>query len=215
MMDDSGWTPEKKRATWWQEQRSSIRDFGLPGVLGGPWPVTILLVLALGVGSAVIGLIPGVNTHDVTLSGAGAPWIGLVVLLAVAAVWYWRELRHGYPLPWMAIIVAAAVVLALLVNTLALDTLAVEQPDAFIGGMGLGWLMGGLLFLMGFLFEGFALSLLMGVLMGVFLGVLAGFVISFDAVLIMVGIYAPLGVLAGGLAGILRPVVQDFRRKRL
>lgn len=212
-MSENGWVAGPTGAAWWREQRGKVRDFGLPGALAEPLLVMVLLVLSLGVGSAAIGLLPGVDTHAVTLSGAGAPWIGLVVLGIVAALWYGRELRRAFSLPWMAGIAAAAVVLALLANSLALDSLAVDQPDALIGSLGMGWLLGGLLLLMGFLFEGFTVSLLMGVLMGILLGVLLGFVISFDAVLIMVGIYGPLGGLAGGLAGTLRPLLRGLRRR--
>jgi hypothetical protein len=130
------------------------------------------------VGSSFIGLFPGVNTRSATLSGAGAPWIGLIVLLAIAGVWYWRELHNGYSPLGMGVIVACAVAIALLVNTLSLQVLVVRQPDAFIGGLGLGLLFGGLLFLMGFLFKGFMLSVYMGAIMGLFLGGLAGFVIN-------------------------------------
>jgi len=203
-MDYRHASPEQSRAFWWQSQQN---DFGLPDAVYAPLPFAVVLVLALGVGSSFIGLFPGVDTHTATLSGLGAPWIGLLVLLAVAGLWYWRVLHKGYAPSGMAIITLCALVIALLVNTLALDVLAVEYPDAFIGGLGLGLLFGGLLLLIGFLFEKFVLSVLMGLLMGLFLGVLAGFAIGFEAILLLIFIYGPIGALAGGLAGMLRPML--------
>ncbi|MBN2471992.1 MAG: hypothetical protein JXN59_14825 [Anaerolineae bacterium] len=202
---------DERRAYWWQAQRN---DFGLPDFLYAPLPFAVLLVLALGAGSAFLGLYPGVNTHDVTLSGAGAPWIGLLVLVAFAALWYRAILHRGYSLPWMAGIVVLAIGLALAVNALALDVLLPDYPDALIGGLGMVALLGGLLLLMGFLFEGFVLCVLMGTLMGIFVGVLAGFALGFEYVLMMVAIYGPIGALLGSIGGLLRPWFAEFRRKQ-
>ncbi|MCA9909358.1 MAG: hypothetical protein KC519_11965 [Anaerolineae bacterium] len=200
---------DQRRAYWWQAQRN---DFGLPDSLYAPLPLALVLILALGVGSSFIGLLPGVDTQTATLSGAGAPWIGLGVLLVSAGVLYGRVLHNGYAPLWMAVIVACAVVIALLINTLALDVLVVEYPDAFIGGLGLGWLFGGLLILAGFLFDGFVLSVLMGVVMGLLLGGLAGLPIGFEAMVLLMFVYGPIGALAGGLAGMLRPLFSRRRR---
>jgi hypothetical protein len=208
-MSAQGPFSEGNRASWWRAQRNA---FGLPDSLYAPVPFAVVLVVALGAGSGFLGLYPGVNTHTATLSGEGAPWIGLIVLLAVAGLWYWRVLHNGYALQAMALIVAGAVIVDLLVNSLALDVLATEEPDAFIGGLGLALLLGGLLLFLGLLFEGFVPSVLMGALMGLFLGGLAGFPVGLTAMLIMAVIYGPIGALAAGFGGLLRLVLTRFRR---
>jgi hypothetical protein len=201
---------QEKRRAWWQSQRNVL---SLPRFINAPLAIAVLLVLGLGAGSCFLGLLPGVNTHEVTLSGAGTPWIGLVILLVVAALWYWRILHNGYSLLAMGGIVALAIVIALLLNGFALNTLAPQNPDATIGGLGIGWLFGGLLLATGFTNEGFILSLLMGAFMGVFLGVLSSFMFGFEYILIFVLIYGPIGILAGGIGGVLRPIVQRAFRK--
>lgn len=207
-MNASDPSSQDARAAWWLAQRN---NFGLPDALYAPLPFGVLLAAALGAGCAFIGLYPGVSTLDATLSGVGAPWIGLGLLLLLAALLYWRALRHAYaPLP-LALIVGAALLLDLLVNALALDLLLPEQADALIGGLGLLPMISGLLLLLGLLFEGLVLSTLMGTLMGALLGGLMGFVLSEAALLIMLLIYTPLGALAGLLGGLLRPLLLRLR----
>jgi len=210
-MDDHEESIHERRERWWFSQRD---DFGLPGALYAPLPVAILLVIALGLGCAFVGLFPGVDTRDVTLSGAGAPWIGLLVLSVVSMFWQLTTLKYAFSSLWVGIMLAVSVVLVVGVSLISVNVLAEEWPDPFIGGMGILWLLGGLLLLMGFLFDGFLLSLLMGAMMGAFLGVMSAFVISFEAVLIMVAIYLPVGALAGGIAGALKPLIKP-RLKRV
>ncbi|MCA9884147.1 MAG: hypothetical protein KC708_14285 [Anaerolineae bacterium] len=202
-------SPEEKRANWWDSQRNS---FGLPDALYAPLPIALLLIIGLGIGSSFLGLYPGVDTHEVTLSGVGAPWLGVVILLVIAALWYGVILHRGYSLLMMGLITLIAALLSVAVTQLSLDTLAPEYPDAFIGGLGLALLMGAVLVLMGLVMEdSFILSLLIGGAIGLLMAVLAGFVISFDAILIMILIYGPLGIIGGGIGGLLRLLYMRLR----
>jgi hypothetical protein len=178
--------------------------FGMPSVLYAPLPFAILMTLALGIGGACIGLLPGVNTFDVTLSGAGAPWIGLIVVVGIAGVWYAVLLHRGYTLPWLAGIIAVSVGLALLVNALVLNTLAPELPDTTIGALGMGWLLGAVLGFIGLLGKQFVSSTLLSTLMGAFIGGLGGMIISFEGLLIMGVMYGAIGTLAGGTAALIK-----------
>lgn len=201
-----------RRAQWWLAQRN---DFGLPNALYAPGPVAVMLVLGLGVGSGFLGLFPGANTHEMTLSGVGAPWIGLVILLAIAGLWYWQVFHNGYSRLAMGAIVGVACVVAVLISTLTLDVLVDENPDAVVGALGaMGWIIGALLLMMGLLFEWFIVSLLMGALMGLLIGLLVSFGLGGSYIPIMMVVYGSIGILAGGLGGLLRPVLlRAFRRR--
>ncbi|MCA9888322.1 MAG: hypothetical protein KC546_08110 [Anaerolineae bacterium] len=202
-------SPEEKRANWWDSQRNS---FGLPDALYAPLPIALLLIIGLGIGSSFLGLYPGVDTHEVTLSGAGAPWLGVVILLVIAALWYGVILHRGYSLLMMGLIALIAALLSVAVTQLSLDTLAPEYPDTFIGGLGMVFLIGAVTLLVGFAMEGnFILSLLMGAFMGLFMAILAGFILGFEAILIMMLMYGSTGIIIGGLSGLLRLLYMRLR----
>ena len=202
-------SPEEKRANWWDSQRNS---FGLPDALYAPLPIALLLIIGLGIGSSFLGLYPGVDTHEVTLSGVGAPWLGVVILLVIAALWYGVILHRGYSLLMMGLIALIAALLSVAVTQLSLDTLAPEYPDTFIGGLGMVFLIGAVTLLVGFAMEGnFILSLLMGAFMGLFMAILAGFILGFEAILIMMLMYGSTGIIIGGLSGLLRLLYMRLR----
>ncbi len=201
----------ERRAQWWSWER---RKFDLPGFLYHPLLFAVILVAVLGAGSGFIGLLPGVDTHRATLSGVGAPWLGLVTLVGIAALWYWQALHNGYPLPWMAAIVVAAAAVLLLITDLALKELAVTQTDTFIGGLGTGLLMGGLGLLMGLALDGLLLGILLGLLMGVVIGVLLGLPLDFEAILIMALINSTIMALTAGIGGMLHPFIKKLLRKQ-
>lgn len=204
-------TAAQQRARWWQSQRST---FGLPDRLYSPLPFAAVAVTTLGVGGGLLGLLPGVNTQEATLSDWGAPWIGLMIVLIVSGVWTGHALRHGYSPLSLAIIVAFALVLAVGINSLSLDVLVEAMPDTFIGGLGLSFVFGPLLLAIGLIFDGFILSVYMGTFMGVLLGGLAGFPISFSSLMLMAVMYGTIGGLAGGLAAVVRSQVKRLRRER-
>ncbi len=210
-MDSWDLSPSEQRAAAWRWEQN---DFGLPDFLYTPLTFTIFLIVTLGVSSSVLGLLPGVNTRAATLSGVGTPWISLLALLVIAGFWSWRALSSLYATLSLALIVAAAVIVTLLANLLFLDTLLIQNPDAFIGSLGLCLFTIPLFFLMGFLFEGFMLSAYMGLFTGLLLGGLLGFPLSFGGFFIMMFIHGPLGALAGGTAGLVRPMFRNRRRRR-
>lgn len=203
-------TAAQQRARWWRSQRNT---FGLPDRLYSPLPFAATAATALGMGGGFLGLLPGVNTQQATLSGQGAPWIGLMIVMIVAGLWTGHALRHGYSPLGLAIIVALALVFALGITALSLDILVVDMPDAFIGGLGLAFLFGPLLLAIGLLFDGFVLSIYMSAFMGALLGGLAGFPVSLSGLLLMAVIHAAIGGLAGGLAAIIRSGIRQLRRQ--
>ena len=205
----AGGSPDN-RLIWWQAQRG---DFGLPDFIYTLLVFAVILVFGLGAGSAFIGLFPGVNTQTASISGAGVPWLGLLALVVTAAIWFGVELRYGFSWLILALIVVGAAAVSAIVSTLSLDVLAAEEPDAFVGGLGLLPLIGVLLLAVSAMVgEGLILGASFGLLAGILIGGLAGFPISFNAVLIMMLIFAPVGVIAGGFGGLIRAAVRRRRR---
>ncbi|MBL8134812.1 MAG: hypothetical protein JNL42_23330 [Anaerolineae bacterium] len=202
--------PQQKRARWWAAQQNT---FGLPKSLYAPLPFAVVTVIGLGAGGGFLGLVPGVNTLEATLSGVGAPWIGLAVVGLVAGLWYWRALRHAYAAVWMVAMTGLAGGIAVLVSTLVLDVLVVELPDAVIGGLGLAFLFVPLLLALSLLLDGFVLSVYVSTFMGGFIGGMAGFPIDFGVLLLFIFVYAPIGALVGGIGGILRPLIRRLLRR--
>lgn len=204
---------ESPYALWWQQRKWFVE---MGGFLCAPLPFAIAFVVVFGFGSAFIGLMPGADTLNVELSGVGTPWIGLVVLFGVAALWYWRVLRHGYPLLVMGVMTAIAVVIELVITDFSLNVLVVDQTEPLIAALGaMGWLMLGLLGFMGLIAKGLVDGVFIGLMMGIFMGLLAGFPLSIEAMVLMTAIYCSAGgLVAGTVSGVLRPMVKAFIQRR-
>ncbi len=205
---------EERRARWWERER---QKFDLPAALYRPRPFAVILIAVLGAGSAFVGLFPGLDMHNLAVSGVGASWIGLLTLLIVAGLWYWRDLQHGYPPRWMAGIVAAAALVAVIVTTLFLSMLSgadVGTLDTLVGGLGAGPLMAGLGLFMGLLLgDGVLLGVLLGLIIGVVAGVMLGLPKDLPGILLMAAIFGSVIPLVAGTAALAHRRVKALLKR--
>ncbi len=210
-MDSNRPISQLGQSNWWYKQRGRM-DFGK--ALATPIPLAIVLILVLGLGSALFGLMPGLDTHRVALSGAGAPWIGLLILAAVAAIWYAAELRHAYPFPIFAGVVILAAGLAVGFTALILDVLVVDWTEVTVAALGISLLISVIFGLLSLLFEGFVWRLALGIMMGGMIGLMAGIFDSLEAAFLMTLVCLPGAPLVGGTVGLLHgPILALLRRR--